>query len=87
MGKINKDVYEREFIRAILKNEAEKIDKEFMDMGKEAFEIELECECCGKRVKVSSLLIGDIAQDLMGIFCPFCDRPLRLNIPLPGMVQ
>ena len=87
MGKINKDVYEREFIRAVLKNEAEKIDETFMNMGKEVFKIEVECECCGKRVKVSSLLIEDIARDLMKIFCPFCDKPLRLNIPLPEMIQ
>ena len=95
MGKINKDEYEREFIRAMLKNEIEKIDKAFMNMGRSQLPIitpetpiiSVECECCGKLVKVPRCVPEYKPPDLANTICPFCGKPLRLNIPLPGMVQ
>ena len=83
------------FIMAVLKKEALKLDMEFMDMGKpqlptitpETPIILVECECCGRTVKVPRSVPEYKAPDLAMTICPFCGRPLRLNIPLPGMVQ
>ena len=95
MGKINKEAYVREFIRAMLKNEAEKIDRAFMNMDgpqlpiitPETPVIRVECECCGRSVRVPRSVPEYRVPDLANTICPFCDKPLRLNIPLPGMVQ
>ena len=83
------------FIMAVLKEEALKLDMEFMDMGKprlptitpETLIILVECECCGRLVKVPRYVPGYETPNLAKTICPFCGKPLRLNIPLPGMVQ
>lgn len=95
MGKINKEAYVREFIRAMLKNEAEKIDRAFMNMDgpqlpiitPETPVIRVECECCGRPVKVPRYQPGYEPPDLAKTICPFCGKPLQLNIPMSGMVQ
>ena len=83
------------FIMAGLKEEALKLDMEFMDMGKPQIPtitpempiILVECVCCGRPVKVPRCMPGYKPPDLSMTICPFCGKPLRLNIPLPGMVQ
>jgi len=83
------------FITAALKGEALKLDMEFMDMGKpqiptitpETPIILAECECCGRPVKVPRSVPEYKAPDLANTICPFCGKPLRLNIPLPGRMQ
>jgi len=49
--------------------------------------IECNCECCGRLVKVPRCVLGYAPPNLAKTLCPFCSKPLRLNIPLPGMVQ
>jgi len=84
-----------EFIMAALKEEALKLDMEFMDMGKPQLPtitpempiILVECECCGKLVRVPRSVPEYKAPDLKKTICPFCSKPIQLNILLPGMVQ
>ena len=85
----------RKFIKAILKKEAEELDEVFISMGKsqlpiitpETPTILVECECCGKPVKVPRYVPEYKPPNLTNMICPFCGKPLRLNTPLPGMVQ
>jgi len=49
--------------------------------------IKWNCECCGRLVRVPCYVPEYKTPDLTKTICPFCDKPLRLNIPLPGMVQ
>lgn len=82
-----------EFITQSLKEEALKLDMEFMSafnenivLVPETHKVKRNCECCGKEVNVP-YVPGCKVVDLTTVICPFCGKPLRLNIPLPRMVQ
>jgi len=82
-----------EFITQLFKKEALKLDMEFMSAldenlvpVPETHKVRRNCECCGRSVNVPCVS-GCKIVDLTTIICPFCGKPLRLNIPLPARVQ
>ena len=82
-----------EFITQSFKEEALMLDLEFMRAFNEnlipvpkTHEVKSDCECCGRAVNVPCVL-GCKVVDLTTVICPFCGKPLRLNISLPEMVQ
>jgi hypothetical protein len=82
-----------EFIMQSLKEEARKLDIEFMSAfnenlvpAPETHKVKRNCECCGREVNVP-YAPGCKVVDLTTVICPFCNKPLRLNIPPPARIQ
>jgi len=87
LNEIKARIASNKLITAVLKKEALKLDMKFISALSTAHILEWNCECCGRPVKVPVNIPGYETPDLEKTICPFCSRPLQLNIPMPKMVQ